>query len=138
MDKTLKAIIKNPYEKAKIVEIKDSLEQFKDIIGCSTVEFCIFPQERDIVMLIDDDGKYMQTQGNFVVPEFKDIIVGPCIFVGADDSGETIGLNDSQINKINKYLDDFELVDGDDLAFADLLIIHAVNKYNKKYEDSLC
>ena len=121
MDNQIRVIIKKPYEKAEIVNMDNSLDEFKKIIRCRTAEFCIFPQGKNIVMIIDDDGKYMQPDGNFVVPEFKDIIVGPCVFVATDENGETIGLNDKQEKTITKYLDDFELKQGDDIAFADEL-----------------
>ena len=138
MDKQIRVIIKKPYEKAEIVNMDNSLDEFKKIIRCRTAEFCIFPQGKNIVMIIDDDGKYMQPDGNFVVPEFKDIIVGPCVFVATDENGETIGINDKQEKTITKYLDDFELKQGEDIAFADELIIKAIVKFRKNYEDDLC
>ena len=139
MDNKIRIIIKKPYEKAEIIDMDNSLDKFKKIIGCRTAEFCIFPQGKDIAMIIDDDGKYMQPHGNFVVPEFQDIIVGPCIFIATDRNGETIGLDDKQTKIITKYLNDFELQQGEhiDSDFEDLLI-KATIKFRKNYEDDLC
>ena len=137
--KLIKVIVKKPYQPLEIQEIKDDFSEFRKIVGCNTVEFCTFPLDNKIQMLIDEDGKYFQWAGNFMVPEFRDCIVGTCIFASYDEDGEVIGLTDKQIKKVSKYLKDFELHNGEDIYLqCDELLDKAIKKMLKNQEEDLC
>jgi hypothetical protein len=137
--KQIKIIVKKPYQEAYVDEIENSFDKFRNLVGCSTVEFCSFPLDRGIQMLIDEDGKMRMLAGNFMVPEFRDCIVGTCIFASYDKDGEVIGLTEKQIQKVNKYLKDFALHNGEDIyTQCDQLLDKSIRKMHKNKEEDLC
>lgn len=135
----IKVIIKKPYQPLQITELKDDFDEFRKIVGCRTVEFCSFPQDRTIQMLIDNDGKMNMWAGNFIVPEFKDCIVGNCIFASYGENGEVTSLSEDQIKKVSKYLNDFALKNGEDIyTQSDFLLYKAIRKMQQNKEEDLC
>lgn len=135
-NKQIKIIIKKPYQEAYVDEIDNSFDSFKKIIGAQTVEFATAPFDKTIEMLLDEDGKYKTLAGNFMVPEFRDCIVGTCIFASYDNKGEVQSLSEKQIAKTLKYIKDFELKNGEDIYTQhDYLDAKAFRKLLKNHEE---
>ena len=129
MEETIRVVIKKPYQPAYEDNIKNDLHTFYKIINCDLIEMCSLPIDRDISMIIDDNGKMFGRTGNFIVPEFRDCILGTCIFSATDESGDNISLTDKQVKTINDYLKDYELHNGEDIYFhSQELIEKAVKK----------
>ena len=129
---TIKVLYKQPYKDCEIIEVPNDFSEIKKLIDCRTVEGVTFPLDRDVIMLIDDDGKLEKLDGNFFIPEYQDCTVGNCVFVQVDEDGDFTSLSEHQINKIKKYLKHFSLVEGEDLCGEDGLYLIA--KHIKKYE----
>ncbi len=114
MNKPIKAVYKEPYKDAVVIEIKNELKEWQNLVKGS-VE-CIFsPFDESIHILCNDEAKIFKMDGNFMMPELYDCLCGPAVFVCFDEDGDLQTLNDIQINKIFKYIKHYELHNGEDL-----------------------
>ena len=85
---TIKVLYKQPYKDCEIIEVPNDFSKIKKLVDCRTVEGVTFPLDRDVIMLIDDDGKLEKLDGNFFIPEYQDCTVGNCVFVQVDEDGD--------------------------------------------------
>ena len=46
----------------------------------------------------NEEGKLKGLAPNFILPEIRDIIVGPCVLVGEDDTGEVTELSQEELD----------------------------------------
>ena len=93
-------------------EINNSLEDLQKIVG-GYIEIPFLSKvfyENVIDMIINEEGKFIEGLKPEIAIVGKetnalfDIVYGNCIFASHDESGETIGLNDEQINIIKEEL----------------------------------
>lgn len=134
MDKTLKVVFKEPYKDCEVMEIPNDFKVIKNLIKCDTIESLTMPSKKQsYCMLMDEDGKLKQRAGNFFIPEFQDCIVGNCVFVSYDKSGNFKSLTDTQIKDIEKYTKYFGLNEGEDLYGDEkaYLIARAIKRYDR-------
>lgn len=81
-------------------------EEIRDMIGCRIVTVVSFAHNIDA--WCDDEG--LLATGNFVneytikEPEAKISLAGNIVFLGSTPEGETIGLNDEQIEYLSENL----------------------------------
>lgn len=87
-------ILKRPGEEPKKIDIEDTLEAYRSIIGGS-IEHLGFGN--GIGMLFDEDGKFKNLPLNFFIP--GDFIVGNVLFVWGKGE-EFVSLSDEQIEHI--------------------------------------
>jgi hypothetical protein len=94
-------------------EIENGLEHLQKIVG-GYIEIPFLSQkflDNGIDVIINEEGKLIdglkaeiaivnEKQGNIL-----DIVYGNCIFASHDDEGETIGLNDEQIQIVTEELE---------------------------------
>lgn len=97
----------------KVQEIGEKLEDLQEIVG-GYIEIPFLSQklfEKDIDIIINEEGKLIdgmkpeiaivnEKQGNIL-----DIVYGNCIFASHDEEGNTIGLNEEQIQMVTKELE---------------------------------
>ena len=89
------------------------------------------PGIKNVLAFVNEEGKLNALPGNFWLPEYDDCICGTCYMVGISPrSGETVSINDKQINECKKYIQNYELPSGLDLyAHFPLLQAYMKNKY---------
>ena len=98
--------------KLEVTEIADTLETLQDIVG-GYIEIPLISKvfrQHKIDVVINSEGKYIEG----LRPEIAivrettnttlDVVYGNCIFVSHDNVGNTIGLNDEQIEVVTEEL----------------------------------
>ena len=97
----------------KVREIGNSLEDLQKIVGCYieipflSRKFC----DNGIDIIINEEGKLIEglKPEIAIVDEEKgnilDIVYGNCIFASHNEEGETIGLNETQIQIVTEGLE---------------------------------
>lgn len=88
---TIEVIAKQPHEAAYVTRIKNTLEAFQAFVGGYIQAV---PLSQDVVMICNEEGKLKDMQQNF--RWLYDEVVGPVLFVGADDEGD---FTDCPMNK---------------------------------------
>lgn len=105
MGKRITAVVKRPYEKPETVEIENTLEALQDIVG-GLITSADLPNIYDVWGFCNDEGLLMGLEPNIFRPEYGDGIVGPIVFVGGGDDGESISLTPEQIKRVTQYLEE--------------------------------
>lgn len=91
----MKVMIKKVGRDPEVVEIKDELKVYQEIVG-GHIE--VIPLWDNILCICNEDGKMLGLFPNFKY--YNDIVVGDVIFISA--SGEDfVGLSDIQIDMLN-------------------------------------
>lgn len=111
MKGNIKAIIKKPGEKAEVVIIVNSLENLQAIVE-GYIETVPFPNMENVDIILDEEGKLKGSKPNIYLHEYEDILCGTMIVVGVNlDEGEFISLDEEQIKKVEKYLNNNDAKD---------------------------
>ena len=97
----------------EVTEVKNSLETFQSIVG-GYIEIPLISKtlkQHNIDVVINEEGKYIEglrpeiavvgKEANTVL----DVVYGNCVFVSHDNVGNTVGLNDEQIEVVTKELE---------------------------------
>ena len=63
----------------------------------------------------NEEGKIKRLQGNFMVPEFNDYIVGTAVFCSFNKQGDLQSLTEEQIKQSMNYVNNYGLVVGQDI-----------------------
>lgn len=104
----IKVIIKNSNEKCFITEIEQDLKSLQNAVG-GYIEAPYVPvlTENGITMFINEEGKLLNLKPSIAIMsngEFIDVIAGSAVFTSSDEKGNTIGLNNEQIEIVKKFL----------------------------------
>lgn len=135
-NQAIRVIIKEPYKKAVISEIKDNLKSLQEIVG-GYIEDVPFPTVDGVDLIINEDGKIRKLAGNFFLPHYQDCVVGTCIIASYNDDDQFASLSDEQIKKVNKYINTFEIKDDYDL-YEDFELLNSImNKKMKEFDGEL-
>ena len=89
--KTIRVVVKNPREPAKIVMIENSLDALQKLVGGSIEAIRPFPR---VHAYVNEEGKLLGLLANFSYG--SDVIAGPAVFSKADAEGEEIGFEDEE------------------------------------------
>ena len=93
--------------------IDDTLEALQKIVG-GYIEIPFLSKvfkENDIDIIINDEGKYIEGLAPEIAVVGKntntilDIVYGSCVFVSHDAQGNTVGLNNEQIEVVTEELE---------------------------------
>ena len=97
----------------EVTEVKNSLETFQSIVG-GYIEIPLISKtlkQHNIDVVINEEGKYIEglrpeiavvgKEANTVL----DVVYGNCVFVSHDNVGNTVGLNDEQIEVVTEELE---------------------------------
>ena len=106
-----KVLIRRQNEDFKLVQVEElSLEYMQQVVGgfIERVGFNDCLNRLNIDMWINEEGKLIdELKPTFVIMGNKDniidLIMGDVLFTATDGEGNTIGLNDIQIQSIKKY-----------------------------------
>lgn len=101
----MKIIVKNPGEVATVVEIQND-DQLREHVGGWLEMVHMFNRSTvpdGVVAYCDEEGKLKGLEPNLVIP--GDVIVGPLVIANSNEEGETIGLDDSTIDKLLEALE---------------------------------
>lgn len=101
-------------------EIDNTLEALQKIVG-GWIEIPFLSRrfaDEDIDMIINEEGKLIGLEPQIALLQketFKllDLVMGNCIFASHDEEGNTIGLNDEQIQIVKEELSNEVIVGGD-------------------------
>ena len=110
----IKVIVKQPYNQPEELEIEDTLENWQKQVG-GYIQFLPTPYNDDVQIICNEEGKIKRLQGNFMIPEFNDYIVGTAVFCSFDKQGELKSLTEEQIKQTKTYINHYALVDGQDI-----------------------
>lgn len=104
MNNKITAIIKYPYKKPQTIELEKGLKALQDIVG-GMITAADLPNFEDVYGFANDEGLFIGLDPNIYRPEYKDALVGPLVFVGANNEGDSISLTPEQIKKVTDYLE---------------------------------
>lgn len=86
------------------------------IVGGS-IEGADLPNIEDVFGYCNDEGLLVGLEPNIYRPEWKDAIVGPIVFTGAGDEGDSISLTQNQVKKVTEYLNTNSVADFSEFLF---------------------
>ena len=110
-EKTIRVIVKRPYKEATVETVTNSLATFQEIVG-GLIERVPFPNLPEVDMYVNEEGKLIHLESNFMIPEYEDCVMGAAYVCGFDDDGNCVSLTDSQIEKVLDYINTYALLDG--------------------------
>lgn len=110
----IKVIVKQPYMKPEILELEDTLENWQKQVG-GYIQFLPSPFNDNVQIICNEEGKIKRLQGNFMVPEFNDYIVGTAVFCSFNKQGDLQSLTEEQIKQSMNYVNNYGLVVGQDI-----------------------
>lgn len=99
--------------KLDVTEVKNSLETFQSIVG-GYIEIPLISKtlkQHNVDVVINSEGKYIEGLRPEIAIVGKetnttlDVVYGNCVFVSHDNVGNTIGLNDEQIEVVMEELE---------------------------------
>ena len=96
-DNKIKAIFIQVHKKPEVVNIENTLRSLQQHVD-GYIEF--YPMENGVNLVLNEEGKINGMKGNRLVG--NEIICGDFLVVGDDGMGETVSLNDIQIQKYMK------------------------------------
>lgn len=102
-DGKLVAVVKYPYRKPEVIAIDKDYKNIQEIVG-GTFDVADLPDIEDVFGFCNDEGLLIGLEPNFYRPAWKDGIVGPTVFFGAGDDGESVSLSREQVKKVTDYL----------------------------------
>ena len=124
----IKVIVKQPYMQPEILELEDTLENWQKQVG-GYIQFLPSPFNDNVQIICNEEGKIKRLQGNFMVPEFNDYIVGTAVFCSFNKQGDLQSLTEEQIKQSMNYVNNYGLVVGQDInKDYETLSIHARKK----------
>lgn len=113
----MKAITKKPGEDAQEITLDGTLESLQaQVEGLITVVYHEQLDEAGITAYANDEGLLIGQSPNLLV--YGQPIVGPVVFVGHDDEGETVGLTPSQEDLVRGFLEAVTLNEAQRAALA--------------------
>jgi len=133
MEKTIKVLIKEPYKEPIVKEIDNNLKSLQNIVG-GYIECVPFPKVKGIDLIVNEEGKLDQLEGNFFLPHYQDCVVGTAIVASYNDDGEFTSLGESQIKKAKEYINYFKLEQGENL-YRDFNLLNINAKLKMKSFD---
>lgn len=100
----MKSIVQNPGEQPKAVELEgDSLSALQGVVGgYVTTVYHEALEEAGITAWANDEGLLIGQEPNLLV--YGQPIVGPVVFTGHNDEGETVALTDGQAEIVHAFL----------------------------------
>lgn len=108
MANKIKGVLIEPNKGLRIVEINDEVEEYHKLLNCRTFDIQrITVDGKEFDVYIDDEGKFIEDNEPTVVLYYDgqpyDMIVGKAFFTDVNlETGETISLNEDQINHLLK------------------------------------
>lgn len=105
MENKIIAVVKKPFEKPETVEIDNDYKTLQGIVG-GLITSADLPNMPDVFGFCNDEGLLMGLEPNIFRPEYGDGIVGPIVFVGGGDDGESVSLTAEQIKQVTSYLEE--------------------------------
>lgn len=103
MEDKILAVVKYPYEQAKVIAIEKGLKPLQEIVG-GMITGADLPGIEGVYGYANDEGLLIGLEPNIYRPEYQDALVGPIVFTGADDEGNNISLTPRQVKEVKKYL----------------------------------
>ena len=99
----VKVVIKEPNKEPEVMVIPNDYQLFHKTVG-GYIEAVRLPVDNSIYIICNEEGKLRGLQPNFMLREYRDIVVGTAVFVGDDGKDDFQSLTDEQIETIKKYL----------------------------------
>lgn len=98
-------IIKKPNQEPEILEQQPDLEILQAAVGGLIESVHVRElQEAIIDCYANEEGLLLGLEPNITTP-FHPMIVGPVVFCSFNEEGESVGLNDYQIEIVQKFLE---------------------------------
>ena len=95
----IKVLVKEPNKSAVLREIEDDLKSMQAIVG-GYIEIVTISHDPGILMICNETGKLDGLEINF--PMMSDVIVGTVFFVRDNDEGDTVGLEDGDVEIVQR------------------------------------
>ncbi len=100
----IRVVVKEPYKDPEIKTIKNDYKRMSEFLG-GMMDITEFPLDETIDVMVNDESLLNGMEPNVIVPEIEGVWAGPIIFAGYEpETGESISLNDRQIEKVLEYI----------------------------------
>lgn len=116
MDDKIIAVVKYPFQKPETIALEKGLKPLQKIVGGS-IDAADLPDIEDVFGYCNDEGLLIGLEPNIYRPEWKDAIVGPIVFTGAGDDGNSISLTLEQVKEVTEYLNVNSVADFGEFLF---------------------
>lgn len=104
MDDKITAVVKYPYEKSQTIALEKGLKPLQEIVG-GLITSAYLPDIEGVVGFANDEGLLIGLEPTIYRPEYKDALVGPLVFVGMGDDGDSVSLTREQVKEVTDYLE---------------------------------
>ena len=114
MPKLIKVLVKEPFKEIEVKEINNNLKSLQEVV-VGYIECVPFPRLEEVDLVVIEEVKMARMEGNFLLPNYDDCIVGTAIVVSYNKEGEFVSLSEQQIKKAKDYINNFKLEKGQDI-----------------------
>lgn len=129
MEKTIRAILLKTDGKFVVNNFKYSYENMKEIVGGWLEAFTLrHDGDRTITIWLNEEGKLIGLKPNLAVVkdgELIDVIVGDILITATNAEGETVGLNDEELDYVKNVINLNQSV-----IIGDMFIPHVIRLIN--------
>jgi len=102
----LKVLIKEPNKEIEERTVADNLKNWQQIVG-GYIETIPFPNVKNVIIVLNEEGKLKNLPCNFYIPDYCDMIVGNVAIVARKGSAFA-SLSDEQTKAVKKYIKSLE------------------------------
>jgi hypothetical protein len=119
---TIKILVRRAGQEPTVETIRNHFTAMQEIVG-GTIQMPYNPDLKDVQMVCNDEGKFLEDAQPNVRWGDYDVIFGDIFFVGTNKAGGSVSLTEAQIAKARKFIADNDASDyaGDPQALADAL-----------------
>lgn len=106
VQRNIKVLYVEPFKEPVEMFIKNNLQEKRRLVD-GNIEYAYLLNDYSISIICNEEGKINGMKPNRDIGH--DIIFGPFVIAGYDDSGEDRSLTDEQINKYKKEFDELSI-----------------------------
>ena len=129
IENKLRCLLVEPYRLPEVIEINNTLEDKKKIVG-GYIECAYLPNDEEVVIICNEEGKINGLQLNRDIGH--DIIAGPFLIVGDDyENGDFKSLTDEQIMKYKIKFGKNSILQTEN-KINSIIVNKALNKFDRE------
>ena len=106
VQRNIKVLYVEPYKEPEELFIKNNLSEKRKLVD-GNIEYAYLMDDYDIALICNDESKINGMQLNRDIGH--DVIFGPFLIVGYDDSGEDRSLTEEQIKKYKEQFNEMSI-----------------------------
>lgn len=106
VQRNIKVLYVEPFKEPKAITIKNNLEEKRKLVK-GNIEYAYLTDDYNVSIICNEEGKINGMQTNRDIGH--DVIFGPFLIVGDNDTGEDRSLSEEQISKYMKKFDNLSI-----------------------------